>query len=166
VREELKQACASAAKLLATSRRAVAFTGAGVSVASGIPDFRSPGGLWTRYDPAEVASLGALRSNPAKVWEFLVEAHAIFSAARPNPAHEALAAMEAAGLIAGVVTQNIDGLHQAAGSAVVIEYHGTLARLHCMRCGAGFAPGEAARMAEAALPPTCPCGGVIGLCTQ
>src|SRR5512135_612776 len=104
------------AALIRRSGKAVALTGAGISVESGIPDFRSKGGLWERFDPLEYASIQAFRKNPAKVWELLKEMDRIITAARPNPAHYALAALEAQGLLLGVITQNVDNLHQAAGS--------------------------------------------------
>ncbi|NJB67369.1 NAD-dependent deacetylase [Desulfobaculum xiamenense] len=141
---------------------AVALTGAGVSVASGIPDFRSPGGLWSRHDPAEVASLQALRTNPAAVWRFMAEAYDMFAAALPNPAHLALAAMEREGLVSAVVTQNIDSLHQRAGSREVVEFHGNGARCRCMRCareGDASAAYGAAR--EGRVPLCGECGGTL-----
>jgi NAD-dependent deacetylase len=151
-----------AARLWAGARLAIAVTGAGISVASGVPDFRSPGGLWTRHDPDEVASVGALRTNPGKVWEFLLDAARTMGAARPNPAHLALAALERAGLLAAVVTQNIDGLHQAAGSQRVVEFHGSLGRYYCLGCGADHDPVRARGLTPAELPWRCAsCGGVV-----
>ena len=104
--------------------RVVALTGAGISVESGIPDFRSPGGLWERFDPMEYAHIQAFRRNPAKVWELLKEMDDTITRARPNPAHYALAELEAKGFLTGIITQNVDNLHQAAGSKRVVEYHG------------------------------------------
>lgn len=150
-----------AATALSRARHAVAFTGAGISVPSGIPDFRSPGGLWSRYDPQEVASIGALKGNPRRVWEFLVEAMDFFGHARPNPAHLALADMERAGRIKGVITQNIDGLHQAAGSREVIEFHGGCENFYCMLCKTPFPAADARKVQKDALPWRCPCGGVV-----
>lgn len=151
-----------AARLLRGARAAVAFTGAGISVPSGIPDFRSPGGLWSKYDPMKVASLQALRTDPESVWRFLYEANDMFRAAEPNPAHIALADMEAAGLLVGVITQNIDGLHQRAGSRDVVEFHGSADRYSCMRCGIDYAEVNVRQHAAGGKPPTCPdCGGVI-----
>ncbi|GAA1930293.1 SIR2 family NAD-dependent protein deacylase [Nocardioides marmoribigeumensis] len=118
--------------LLATSSRVVGFTGAGVSTESGIPDFRSPGGVWTRYDPRSfeleryVADAGVRRLS----WEMRREFFA--PEARPNPAHRAFAALEAAGRSPGVITQNIDGLHQDAGSQHVVELHGTAREVRCI----------------------------------
>jgi len=153
--------CERAARLLAQARKAVAFTGAGISVPSGIPDFRSPGGLWSRFDPMAVASIQALERNPRGVWEFLLDAVSLFHAARPNPAHQALADMERAGLVSGVVTQNIDGLHQRAGSRNVVEFHGSTASWHCRRCGAGHDLSRYHELTLAELPVTCACGGLV-----
>lgn len=150
-----------AAEALASARHAVAFTGAGISVPSGIPDFRSPGGLWSRYDPEEVASIGALRANPRRVWEFLAEAMDFFGRARPNPAHLALAELEKAGRLRAVITQNIDGLHQAAGSVEVIEFHGGCENFYCMRCKTVFPAAQARTLSPDALPWRCACGGVV-----
>ena len=154
-------AVAQAASLWRSSRRVIALTGAGISVPSGIPDFRSPGGLWTRFDPMEVATIDALRRTPHRVWEFLLDAAQVFGAARPNPAHKALAAFEAAGRLDAVITQNIDSLHQAAGSQRVIEFHGSSARYYCQSCREDHDPALAQELTGADLPWRCGCGGVI-----
>ncbi len=159
--EPWRESCGRAAELLRGARRAVAFTGAGVSVPSGIPDFRSPGGLWSRFDPLAVASVQALAANPLGVWEFLLDALRLFHRAEPNPAHRALAALEADGLLAGVVTQNIDGLHQRAGSRRVVEFHGSVGAWHCQRCGRSHDHARYHELAAADLPVTCPCGGLV-----
>ncbi|MHC4778346.1 MAG: SIR2 family NAD-dependent protein deacylase [Planctomycetota bacterium] len=122
------------AAILSRAARVVAFSGAGISVESGIPDFRSPGGLWSRYPPHEYATLDAFLSDPLKVWRLFREMGALILPARPNPAHIALGRLEKAGRLAGVVTQNIDGLHQAGGSERVIELHGDHSSLHCIVC--------------------------------
>jgi len=141
---------------------AFALTGAGISVPSGIPDFRSPGGLWERYKPEEVATLQALRATPEKVWEFLLDADHIFSSAAPNPGHEALAELEAAGRLKGVVTQNIDGLHQRAGSRTVVEFHGCGQRYYCMGCKKDYDPAQVQGLTRADIPWRCDdCGQVI-----
>jgi len=124
-----------AGRILRRARKAVAFTGAGISVESGIPDFRSPGGLWTVFAPEEYATIEAFLENPAKAWKLFRAIGGTIAGARPNQAHEALAALEAAGRLAGVITQNIDGLHQAAGSRRVVEVHGDHRRLQCLSCG-------------------------------
>lgn len=153
--------CERAARLLSGARRAVAFTGAGISVPSGIPDFRSPGGLWSRFDPQEVASVQALAQNPRGVWEFLLDAVKMFRAAEPNPAHRVLADLEREGRLAGVVTQNIDGLHQAAGSQSVVEFHGSTRTWYCRRCSAAQDASRYHELTEADLPVTCSCGGLV-----
>lgn len=158
----MSDAMQKAAQLIARSRCAIALTGAGLSVASGIPDFRSPGGLWDRYDPMAVASVQALEHAPRQAWEFLLDALSVIGPARPNPAHRALARLEAAGRLAGVVTQNIDGLHQAAGSRNVVEFHGGMGRYFCMGCGRDYPPETARTLTAADIPWRCEdCGGVI-----
>lgn len=152
--KEIKQI----ARLLAGARTAVALTGAGVSIDSGIPAFRGSQGLWDRFDPMEYASIEAFRADPVKVWEMLRELEGLVLGARPNPAHEALARLEKAGRLAAVVTQNIDGLHQAAGSRTVIEFHGNGRALRCLDCGAS--PSRGAVMLDDT-PPRCACGGLI-----
>lgn len=126
---------AKAALLLSNARRGVALTGAGVSTESGLPDFRSSSGLWAGVDPLEVATLTAFRRTPEKFYDFYRTRLAMLASARPNPAHHALADLEANGMVAVVVTQNIDGLHQAAGSRRVIELHGNLREAACPDCG-------------------------------
>lgn len=154
-------AAQEAASLWRNSRSVVVLTGAGISVHSGIPDFRSPGGLWTRYSPDEVATVQALKYRPERVWEFLVEASAMFDEAEPNDAHLALARLENAGFISGIVTQNIDGLHQAAGSTRVVEFHGSGRRFYCMECNRDHDPARAATLSREELPLRCSCGGVV-----
>jgi NAD-dependent deacetylase len=124
-----------AADLIRQSKRTVILTGAGISTPSGIPDFRSEGsGLWSRDEPMEVASLNTFRVAPERFYQwFRPLARQIFNA-QPNPAHLALAKMEAAGFVRMIVTQNIDVLHQKAGSQRVAEMHGTLATLSCTHC--------------------------------
>jgi len=124
-----------AAAILRRARPAVVFTGAGISTESGLPDFRSPGGLWAGVDPMEVASLSAFRRRPDAFFEFYRTRLGHLARARPNPAHAALAEMEAQGLTGVIITQNVDGLHQAAGSARVIELHGSLREAACPDCG-------------------------------
>jgi NAD-dependent deacetylase len=151
-----------AADILYSARLAIALTGAGVSTPSGIPDFRSPGGLWTRFDPWESASAEAIRSNPEGVWRFLLDAVRMMSAAQPNAAHTALADMEAAGRLRAVITQNIDGLHQRAGSQYVIEFHGSMDRFYCNECGREEDAAAARRLGPDDIPWFCSsCGGLI-----
>ncbi|RJX29923.1 MAG: NAD-dependent deacylase [Desulfarculus sp.] len=146
------------ARILAQSKSTVALTGAGASVDSGIPAFRGAQGLWEKYDPLEYASIEAFRADPAKVWAMLKEMEELMLAARPNPAHYALAELEQMGRLDMVVTQNIDGLHQAAGSRTVVEFHGSGRRLVCLDCGRRVSRGE---LVLGGLPPRCACGGVV-----
>jgi len=146
------------AAILRQHRRLVALTGAGISVESGIPDFRSEGGLWERFDPMEYAHIRAFRNNPAKVWELLKEMDATLLRARPNPAHLALAELEAKGLLLGIITQNVVNLHQAAGSKRVVEYHGNAFRFVCDTCK-GRHPRETLDFSRT--PLYCLCGGLI-----
>jgi NAD-dependent deacetylase len=143
------------------SGKVLVLTGAGISVASGIPDFRSPGGLWSRYDPMKVATADALEDDPEAVWTFIMDAIGVMDKARPNPAHLALAELEAAGLVQAIVTQNIDGLHQRAGSQNVIEFHGSMACYRCNHCGAPHDASKAASVTAATAPWRCSCGGVV-----
>jgi NAD-dependent deacetylase len=124
-----------AADLIRSANFAVAFTGAGISTPSGIPDFRSANiGLWMKYDPFEVASLTAFKRRPEKFFNWLLPLARDIVLAKPNPAHLALARLEAAQFIREVITQNIDGLHQQAGSKYPIELHGSMTRLDCLHC--------------------------------
>ncbi len=119
-----------------SSRETVVLTGAGISTPSGIPDFRSPGsGLWQDIDPARVISLSAFHRDPAVFYEWLHPLAVRLQTAAPNPAHTALARLEGMRLIKAVMTQNIDGLHQKAGSQEVLELHGTLDSMSCLQCG-------------------------------
>jgi NAD-dependent deacetylase len=132
---ELCQEIDCAVEILRSFRRGVALTGAGISTPSGIPDFRSPGsGLWTRYDPFGVASLSAFRYQPERFFAWFRSLALVMWRAEPNPAHFALARLEAAGFIQSIVTQNIDGLHQRAGARRVLEVHGSLQTLTCIGC--------------------------------
>jgi len=136
----------------------VALTGAGISVESDIPSFRGVGGLWERYDPMEYAHIQAFRRHPAKVWQLLKELDATITRARPNPAHYALAELEARGFLVGIITQNVDNLHQAAGSRRVVEYHGNARRFICDTCK-GHHPRETLDFSRT--PLYCHCGGLI-----
>ncbi len=123
-----------AAKILAKSRHAIVFTGAGVSAESGIPTFRGEDGLWRKYDPEEVASISGFRRNPKAFWEFAREL-LVKVEAEPNPAHYAIAELERLGIVRAVITQNVDMLHQRAGSRRVLELHGSMEKLECLDCG-------------------------------
>lgn len=124
-----------AADLIKKSHRTVSLTGAGVSTPSGIPDFRSPRlGLWNRYEPMEVASLTAFRHNPEKFFKWFQPLAIQMLAARPNPAHKALADLQNSGYISAIITQNIDGLHTRAGAINVLEVHGSMDTMTCTNC--------------------------------
>ncbi|MGC1122054.1 MAG: NAD-dependent deacylase [Candidatus Methanofastidiosia archaeon] len=156
------------------SSRIASLTGAGISVASGIPDFRSEGGLWTRYDPSLYASYLRFMDDPSYFWEMHIEVMHLIDKAQPNPAHRALADLEELGILQGVITQNIDGLHQSAGCTTVYELHGTNRTCSCIACGKKYPTKEIAdrifsfqkedlirKMRKGDEIPTCKCGGWI-----
>src|SRR5262245_13310010 len=122
------------AALVRERQPCVVLTGAGVSTESGIPDFRSPTGIWAEVDPFEVASIQAFRRDPARVWGFYRERIDLLRDAEPNAAHYALAELERRGLVEAVVTQNIDTLHFRAGSREVVEVHGSIRSAQCLGC--------------------------------
>jgi len=152
-----------AADLLRRAGHAVALTGAGSSTPSGIPDFRSPGsGLWEQADPMEVASIQALRRDPQAFYRWLQPLVERMTNARPNAAHYALARLEAAGRLQAVITQNIDGLHQRAGSQNVLEVHGHVRTVTCLNCFRQAPVEEAtATVARGEVPRCRVCGGVV-----
>lgn len=151
-----------AAELLAAARSGLAFTGAGVSAESGIPTFRGEGGLWTRYDPIKVASIDYFMADPGAYWKVSRDRGRVALAARPNPAHHALAALEKKGHLAGVVTQNTDGLHQDSGSRRVIEVHGSGRTVRCLDCGAQERRADVQSRLDVEMPPRCKvCGGTF-----
>lgn len=149
------------ARLLEEARFAVALTGAGISVPSGIPDFRTPGeGLWERVDPMAVAHIDVFRRDPERFWRFYGDRFASLRDKRPNGAHAALVELERRGLVGAVITQNIDMLHRRAGTRELVEVHGSIERSLCLRCGARFAL-EAVRTRQRAAGdgiPRCDCG--------
>src|SRR6266511_3332977 len=116
----------------------VLLTGAGISTESGIPDFRSPSGIWAQYDPMEYATISAFRRDPRKVWEFYALRFEALTSAEPNEGHRALAELEGRGLVRAVVTQNIDTLHERAGSREVVEVHGSIREAECLAGEAGL----------------------------
>jgi len=146
-----------AAEIIFHSRMTLALTGAGISVESGIPDFRSAEGLWSRYDPAEYATISAFMENPEKVWNMLREMDEVVASARPNPAHLGMGTLEKWGFLHYVVTQNIDNLHQEGGSKNVIEYHGNASTLSCLWCGKKYSAAD--RNTQS--PPRCACGKTL-----
>ena len=153
------------AELVRGARSVVALTGAGISVPSGIPDFRSPGtGLWELVDPMEVAHIDAFHRDPVRFWSFYGERFATLADKQPNGAHRALVAMEQRGMLDAVITQNIDMLHRRAGTRELVEVHGSVATCTCPRCG-GSVPLEDARAllrAAADGVPRCDaCGGAL-----
>jgi len=153
-----------AAQLVLHARHTVALTGAGHSTPSGIPDFRSPGsGLWEKTDPMAVASILAFRLRPQAFYDWIRPLVRIMLSARPNPAHRALAALEEMGLLRAVITQNIDGLHQRAGSQRVLELHGHIREATCIRCyKAVSAPPLINKfLADGQVPVCKDCGGVM-----
>jgi NAD-dependent deacetylase len=145
------------ATLLHERQPCLVLTGAGISTESGIPDFRSPTGIWAQYDPMEYATIDAFRRDPEKVWEFYALRLGVLADAEPNAGHLALAELERRGLVAAIVTQNIDGLHQKAGSREVIEVHGSIRTASCLRCGE-----RVALERKPKAPPPCPaCGAIL-----
>ena len=147
-----------AVALLKQSKKTVALTGAGVSTESGIPDFRGKNGLWSRYDPLEYGTIGAFRNNPSKIWRMLAELLDVVDA-RPNAGHLGLGNLEKTGLLAGIITQNIDDLHQQGGSINVVEFHGSLKTFTCPGCGEKHL---LQYVRETTIPPLCrSCRGIL-----
>ena len=150
------------AELIAANQPCVALTGAGVSTESGIPDFRSPSGLWAEFDPWEYGSIEAFRADPEKVWRFYAPRFAVLTDAEPNAAHVALAELERRGFLEAVVTQNIDLLHERAGSREVVEVHGSIRESGCPACGRRYPLGEVLdRLGVGDGAPLCDCGAVL-----
>jgi NAD-dependent deacetylase len=146
----ISEKAARAAELLRGAERAVVLTGAGISVPSGIPDFRTPGkGIWEKVDPMEVAHIDAFRRDPDRFWHFYSQRFATLRDKKPNAAHEAVAELEQRGLVRGVITQNIDRLHREAGSENVIEVHGSIEWSVCLECGGKFTLEEVIAQIEA-----------------
>jgi NAD-dependent deacetylase len=153
---------AKLARLIRGNQPCVVLTGAGVSTESGVPDFRSPSGIWAQFDPREYATLGAFRRDPEKVWRFYAPRFAMLTDAEPNPAHLALAELERGGLVQAIVTQNIDLLHRRAGSGDVIEVHGSIRTSSCPDCGSVYPLAEVVPLIEAHGAPPCPaCGAIL-----
>ena len=149
------------AELIRDAGSVVALTGAGISVPSGIPDFRSPGtGLWENVDPMEVAHIDVFRRDPERFWHFYGDRFASLEHKQPNRAHEVLAELEAEGMLDAVITQNIDRLHERAGSRELIEVHGTISHSSCLVCGSRYdlADVRARLAADANGVPRCDCG--------
>jgi NAD-dependent deacetylase len=150
------------AELMRRRGPATVLTGAGISTESGIPDFRSPAGVWAQYDPAEYATIDAFRADPRKVWSFYSLRLRVLVDAEPNAGHFALAELERSGHVAAVVTQNIDGLHQRAGSRDVVEVHGSIRSSTCPGCGAAYGLDQLLALVEGVDAPACPrCGEIV-----
>jgi NAD-dependent deacetylase len=141
---------------------AVVLTGAGVSTESGIPDFRSASGLWAQFDPFEYGSIDAFRRDPARVWEFYAPRFSMLGSASPNPAHVAIAELERLGHVTAVVTQNIDLLHERAGSRDVIEVHGSIRTATCPGCARAYPLADVLELIGDSSAPACvDCGGIL-----
>jgi NAD-dependent deacetylase len=141
---------------------AVVLTGAGISTESGIPDFRSPGGLWAQFDPMDYGSIESFRRDPARVWEFYAPRFSMLADAAPNPGHVALAELERIGHVKAVVTQNIDFLHERAGSRDVVEVHGSIRTASCPGCGRSYRLAAVLAMLDGAGAPACgECGSIL-----
>jgi NAD-dependent deacetylase len=152
------------AELLASAHGVWALTGAGMSTESGLPDYRGPAGMWRNRRFEELASIEAMRSEPAEFWEFYRLRLDVLGDAKPNAGHDALARLERGGVLRGIATQNVDGLHQAAGSNHLHELHGSLLHVRCRSCGIELST-EIARERWAVDPdgvPHCDCGEVLG----
>lgn len=148
-----------AATACAQARKGVALTGAGISVESGIPPFRGKGGLWEKIDPMKYAHIDALENNPAEVWQVLfMGITEVLQRAAPNAGHTGLFRLEQMGVLQTIITQNVDGLHQRAGSGDVIEFHGTHAVLRCMGCHRRY---DWQEVSLATVPPLCACGAFL-----
>jgi len=157
------EAIKEAKDLVLKSKKIVALTGAGISVDSGIPDFRSEGGLWERYDPHEYATIESFMQNPTKFWTMGREIAETILEAEPNSAHRGLTKIEKDGKLIGVITLNIDNLHQAAGSSKVVELHGNYLRAYCIDCNTEYV-GDTIHQSVASgeIPPRCEkCNGVL-----
>ncbi len=157
--DDLDTLILTAAQKIRAARRVIAFTGAGISVESGIPPFRGPNGLWSKYDPV-ILDIRYFQAHPKESWKVIKEIfYDFFGQARPNAAHIALAELERLGLLQAIITQNIDNLHQEAGNTDVIEYHGTSQTLACLSCGKRLHY----KQVSLQLPvPRCPaCGGLL-----
>ncbi len=148
---------------LKNSKHVVAFTGAGISAESGIPTYRGEDGLWSKYDPNLYANIHYFLQNPSYYWSFFREVRGpMLKKVKPNNAHIALGELEKEGKMNTVITQNIDGLHQEAGSSSVIELHGTSRTIFCIDCSAEFSVDETFSFLETECPPKCPkCKGIL-----
>jgi NAD-dependent deacetylase len=150
------------ANLIRAHQPCVVLTGAGISTESGIPDFRSPTGIWAKYDPMEYATIDAFGRDPAKVWDFYAKRLDVLRHAEPNAAHLALAELEREGWIEAIVTQNVDRLHERAGSRAVVEVHGSVRTSSCLSCGTVVPFDDVvALLADAPAPPCPRCSRIL-----
>jgi NAD-dependent protein deacetylase/lipoamidase len=150
------------ADLVRARQPCVVLTGAGISTESGIPDFRSPTGIWAQYDPMEYATISAFRRDPVRVWEFYAPRFEALTRAEPNEGHRALAELEGRGLVRAVVTQNIDTLHERAGSREVVEVHGSIREAECVACGERVSLADVIALLRDRSAPPCPrCGSIL-----
>jgi len=150
------------AALVREHQPCIVLTGAGISTESGIPDFRSPTGIWAEYDPMEYATIDAFRRDPVKVWEFYALRFEVLTQAEPNAGHLALAELERRGLVQALITQNIDGLHERGGSRDVIEVHGSIRSADCLDCGEQVPLEEVVAALRDVSAPPCPrCGSIL-----
>ena len=153
----MEELIGQAAEIIVNSKFTMALTGAGISVESGIPDFRSADGLWAKFDPAEYASIHSFRAKPEMVWEMLREMDKVVGQARPNKAHLGMGELEEMGYLHCIITQNIDNLHQMGGAKNVIEYHGNSSTLSCLWCGKRYKSEEK----RDEYPPRCECQKIL-----
>jgi len=149
-------------KIINNSNRIVVFTGAGISFESGIPTYRGVGGVWSKYDPNIYANITVFLQDPTYYWKyFKEERYPLIKKAKPNDAHKAIVELEKKGKIHCVITQNIDGLHQKAGSSNIIELHGNTTKISCMKCKKQYDMDEIYEKLKKELPPKCNCGGAL-----
>ena len=153
----MEELIGQAAEIIMDSKFTMALTGAGISVESGIPDFRSADGLWAKFDPAEYASIHSFRAKPEMVWEMLREMDKVVGQAKPNKAHLGMGKLEKMGYLHYIITQNIDNLHQMGGAKNVIEYHGNSSTLSCLWCGKRYKSEEK----RDEYPPRCECQKIL-----
>jgi NAD-dependent deacetylase len=149
-------------ELVAARQPCVVLTGAGISTESGIPDFRSSGGIWTQYDPMEYATIDAFLTDPVKVWDFYGKRFDMLATAQPNDGHRALAELEQRGWVQAVITQNVDLLHERAGSRALVEVHGSIRTSSCLDCGTVLPFDDVVRLLADEPAPACPsCGRIL-----
>ena len=158
----MEDAVGRLAELVRQRPPCVVLTGAGISTESGIPDFRSPTGIWAEYDPMEYATISAFRRDPAKVWELYALRFDVVTRATPNAGHRALAELEERGLVRAVITQNVDTLHERAGSREVVEVHGSIREAQCLSCGERVPLARVVELVrEHGAPPCQTCGAIV-----